>query len=79
MRQPLIWVIGALGRVCLQKFGACQVDGEESAAANAEPGLERYISLLKLVLKRGILNDSARGKMDNGLIVIISWAVLVSA
>ena len=31
---------------------------EESAAANAEPGLERCISLLKLVLKRGILNDS---------------------
>jgi hypothetical protein len=48
---------------------------EESAAANAEPGLERCISLLKLVLKRGILNDSA----ENGSIVIISWAVPVAA
>jgi hypothetical protein len=60
-------------------WAACQVDGEESAAANAEPGLERCISLLKLVLKRGILNDSAPGKMENGSIVIISWAVPVAA
>jgi hypothetical protein len=61
--------------VCLQKFGSLSsFDGEESA--NAEPGLERYISLLKLVLKRGILNDFAPVKIDVGSIVIISWAVL---
>jgi hypothetical protein len=50
-------------------------DGEESAAADAEPGLERYISLLKLGLKRGILTDFAPVKMEIGSIVIISWAV----